>query len=996
MAGNTTNEGQRAAAVATMARGVSPGASSLVVSAPFVGRAPEIGRLRVAWERALGGERYVAFLSGEPGIGKTRIALEFAREVERSGALALYGRCDEDPVVPYEPFVQVLQQLAAGPPSEPVVVASAHAMLVDLVPTLSGAPWSDAPAPADPSTRRLVLFEGVRSVLREAARVGPVLLVLDDLHWADADTVRLLRYLARGSWGVPVLVLGTFRDTESDRFVQPLHAAIADLHSAGVLEQIEVGPLDPGELQEFAARRLDRAVTAQEVRRVFEASGGNPFFVQELVALVDGSGEARTTQTVPVAAREVIARRLARLSPGCREVLARASILGTAAELALIRALWDGDDPGLAAGLGEAVNARLLVEEEPHYRFSHALVQQSVYLAVPLPNRQQLHLRAARAIETQQLRRRAESPIALATHYRKAHDTSAPEEALPHALAAAEAALAAYALDDAIAWWEWALELMETLGTDPPTRARLLERMASVLDTGREQPRATAYLRRALHLHEESGDSVAIGRARSRLGRAHANGNLRSTDLATARAYFEAAAPVLTEASDRRGLVALHNGWAVMGISAFRVEDLQHAEAACQLNAERGSDAIDTMNRIALGALAFHIGDFNQSFQLHGEAWQQARARGDVIQSGVAAFLIGIQAQRLCDPCLAIEWLRRELDDWPAPAAAVPWGIAPRLVSALADAGDLPAMVALAREHTARDEERIEVMVERSAFAFFAGEWDGPAWSEAEAAALGAARRDDRCSCQNLGHWLVRAYRARGEPERAVAFLEEEFATAVPGGSLAQELVARAELAVLLAEAGAAAEASTHVSRSREIFASAADPRGIEGKILLAEALLTSPRNGPDAAAALFEQSVDAFRRYSTPWLEARAFEDWAVVLLKARRRAQAASMRRQAEAIYGRIGAGQPWLDRLAGLAGPNGSRPDGVYMPDGLTQRESEILRLVAAGESGREISEELVLSVRTVERHIANIYLKTGTHGRAQATSYALAHGLGPPPS
>jgi DNA-binding CsgD family transcriptional regulator len=254
-----------------------------------------------------------------------------------------------------------------------------------------------------------------------------------------------------------------------------------------------------------------------------------------------------------------------------------------------------------------------------------------------------------------------------------------------------------------------------------------------------------------------------------------------------------------------------------------------------------------------------------------------------------------------------------------------------------------------------------------------------------------AARRDDRCSAQNLGHWLVRAYRARGEPERAVAYLEEELAAVVAGGSVAQELVARSELAVLQAESGAASEASAHVSRCREIFAGPEARRGLEGKILLAEALLMTTNNGPDAAGALFEQAVDVFRRYCTPWLEARAYEDWAGVLFKVHRRARAASKCRQAEAVYRRIGAGQPWFDRLDALARTNGSRPNGSGNADGLTDRETEVLRLIARGRSSKEIGEELVLSVRTVERHIANIYLKTEAHGRVEAAAYAHAHGI-----
>ena len=153
-----------------------------------------------------------------------------------------------------------------------------------------------------------------------------------------------------------------------------------------------------------------------------------------------------------------------------------------------------------------------------------------------------------------------------------------------------------------------------------------------------------------------------------------------------------------------------HASWGQLGVSSFRIADLRHAELAAEIIATLEWDAVGTMNHAALGMLAYHLGDLDTWMEASTKSWHEARARGDVIQSGGAAFLVGIGAQRLCDPRVAIEWLGPELDAWPAPAAAAPWGIAPRLVSALADAGDLPAMRALVREHTARDEERIEVL----------------------------------------------------------------------------------------------------------------------------------------------------------------------------------------------------------------------------------------------------------------------------------------------
>ncbi len=957
---------------------------------PFTGRSAEWRQLQIAWKQALEGERRAVFISGEPGIGKTRLASEFAKEVERTGGVTLFGRCDEDPLLCYEPFARALQQLATRLSRATAASENGRAMLTELVPALSDPVPDGGSARKEAAMQRLLLFEGVRSVLRTAGNLGPPLLVLDDLQWADADSIRLLRYLLRESWDTPALVLGLFRDTEPDLACEPLRAVIADLSSGGNIEHVELRALEEGDVHAIVLHHLGDSVNADKARAIQVASGGNPFFVNEMATSTDEITRGPGSLPFPVAARDVIARRLSKLSPGGRTLLRRASVLGSSAQLALLRVLADGDEMALASGLGDAVHAGLLYEVGTEYLFSHGLVQRALLQEIPLAERQLLHLRVARAIAAGKSQTADERPFALAAHYRNAGGAAPPSETLPYALEAADAALMTYALHEATDWWEWALELMEALGHDPATRAGLLERMASVVDTGREQSRATRYLERALLLRQETGNPLEIATAQSRLGAAHANGNLRNTDLTRARRYLQAATPCLSEADVARR-VAMHISWARLGISSFRPDDLGHAEHAVELSSKLGQDSLILGSRVGLGALMFHTGDITGAMQLLDDVRQATRASGEVVLAGASAFIAAIMAQRFCDPRLAVERLRPELDDWPAPAAAAPWGIAPRLISALADTGDMAAIRALDRQHTAREEERIEVLVEQSAIAFYEGDWSGPVWMDVEASAAGAARRDDRCSRQNLGHWLLRAFRARGEPGRAVAFAHEELASAVAGGSVAQELVARAEFALLCAEASAAEDARAHVSRCREIFARAADRRGLEGKLLLVDALVENAAHGPDGASIAFEQAVEVFHRFSTPWLETRALEDWAEVLLHARRRRDAASKLRQAEVVYRDIGAGEPWLARLAAMGGMAGSNPDALDLPDGMTSREVEVLRLVARGQSNKQIADELVLSVRTVERHIANIYEKAAVHTKSQATAYAYRHHL-----
>ena len=304
----------------------------------------------------------VVFLSGEPGIGKTRLAREFMREAAGTDAVILYGRCVEDPVVPYEPFVQVLQQLARGVPSAPDTAESVQSRLVALVPALSGGlSGAEPPPPPDSATRRLVLFEGVRSALRAAATgLRPLLLVLDDLQWADLDSVRLLRYLTREVGIRPHSSSGIFRDTDLDEPDGPLQAAIANLHSDGPLERIELCPFGPAQVRELAEESLGRPVSVEDEQWISAASGGNPFLAQEVIALVNETGHPPIGQVVPVGAREVISRRLSRLSSDCREVLTRASVLGGSADVALLEALWDGGGTTLSSSLDEAMRRRSL------------------------------------------------------------------------------------------------------------------------------------------------------------------------------------------------------------------------------------------------------------------------------------------------------------------------------------------------------------------------------------------------------------------------------------------------------------------------------------------------------------------------------------------------------------------------------------------------------------------------------------------------------------
>jgi len=281
--------------------------------------------------------------------------------------------------------------------------------------------------------------------------------------------------------------------------------------------------------------------------------------------------------------------------------------------------------------------------------------------------------------------------------------------------------------------------------------------------------------------------------------------------------------------------------------------------------------------------------------------------------------------------------------------------------------------------------------------AFWEGGWDRleAGWSRTRhTAAAGLDRSNEaRADC-----WLARLWRLRGDTAGAIAALSAALAIGLDGPSLLIQLKASAELASVMAGAGRTDEAELHLVRCREILGMGEDWRGLAGRVALAEAVTAGLAGCIQDAEAHFARAIATFQRFSLPLDEAEALTLRGQVYAHAGRshRHAAAESFEKAVDVYSGHGAGQPWIDhvlalQLRALGGRNGALA--TAYPDGLSGREAEVLRLIASGLSSKEIGGALVLSVRTVERHIANVYIKTNTHGRAQATAYALSHGLGP---
>ena len=497
----------------------------------FVGRDADLGRLGQLWKEAAAGERRVALVGGEPGVGKTRLASELAGAVHREGGVVLGGRCDEDLGVPFQPFVEALRHyLAHAEQPELGRLGGELARLAPEVGTL--VPGLPQPLRSDPETERYRLFDAVTGWLARVAAEAPVLLVLDDLQWAAKPTLLLLRHVLRAEEPTRLLVLATYRDTELSR-THPLTELLADLRRQDGVERVSLQGLDVSGVAAFlegaAGHELgDEAVAL--ARALHAETEGNPFFVVEVVRhLIETGGfvqrGGRWTAAgaveelgIPEGVREVVGRRLSRLSEAANRVLAVAAVVGLQFEPGVVHAAGGLEEEEVISALEEAVGARLVVDEPGgRCRFSHALVRATLYEELTATRRVALHRRVGQAIEALHAGHLGNHLPALAHHYARAAAPAADvAKAVEYATQAGDWALAQLAHDDAATYYRSALEVLDSEGSGPTADAA--RRLDLLIALGEAQRRAGNAAHRetlleAARLAEERGDAEALARA---------------------------------------------------------------------------------------------------------------------------------------------------------------------------------------------------------------------------------------------------------------------------------------------------------------------------------------------------------------------------------------------------------------------------------------------------------------------------------------------------
>jgi DNA-binding CsgD family transcriptional regulator len=925
--------------------------------------------MAAAWASAAAGQSQVLLITGEAGIGKTRLVEDLVQQVGSAGRAQV--RIGESAplagaALAYGPFVAALGERAAW-------------LLAD-------------DEPADMAAARHRLFERVLALLAELAAQAPLVLVLEDLHWADESSHELLAFLAVRLRELPVLVVVTIRDEDLDGEAQRW---LADLQRRPRVTRLRVARLAPGEVAELVGGLMPADAGPDPVAAVVQAAEGNPLYALELA----GS----PAQWPPPSIAEAVLAKAAAVAPPVRALIDQVSVADGGMSHELLTATVPLGEDALLAAAREAVSRRLLVATADGYAFGHDLVRQVFYRQLLPGERRRLHRRVAEALAA----RPEPDPALLSLHWQLA---DCPDRAAPAALLAARQAVAARAYPEADRSYTLAVDQARWL---PEPGPGLLEEAAQAASWAGHPERAAGYAAEAL---AQPGTAAPADRVRllERLGRYRWEaGEPRAAVEATEQALglLEAEPASLLQAR----ILAASAAWRMF--LGEPDEAMRLAVRAVAMAEQVGGVAERAHGLAALGILQAQRGELEAGLDALNTSFALACDIGsieEVIRAATNHMYLLITIGRFTEALDVAGRGRRAARSLGAPPALM-WILDNNTAAVLIWTGQWAEADRLLAELIGESHANVTRYLQllQLELAVGRGERDR---AEELAAALRKSPDDPRllgplhaCLAEqalNAGDLATAADEVlNGLAALAGAVLPEEEIRLLAAGARAG-----ADLALLptaARPAGIAAgwdpAAAGLAQRAQQI----ADEHGAGEPVIAAFGALAAAedarRDGRDSRAT-WRAVADAWQLLGQPYREAYARLREAGAALRAGRREQAARALAACESLAGQLPS--PPLLTLAGelarrgrLAGPGGPPrpPDGATAARArfdLTDREADVLALLVKGDSNRQIARALFISDRTVAVHVSRILDKLGVRNRTEAATLGARLGLNPP--
>ncbi len=987
----------------------------------IVGRAPALATIDQSLSLAANGNGRAVIISGEAGIGKSRLAIEAKVRAVAAGIQVIQGNCFEsDRSFPYAPLIDLLRDLCSKltPETGVKLIGGASAsQLVKVLPEIRDwFPDIAAMPPTDPEQEKHRLFHALAETLSRVAGERPMLLIVEDIHWCDDNSLEFLLAWARRVTNLPALLLLTLRSEESPPNLSHFLATMLRLRLA---IEVELERLNATDVETMLRAMLGQGepIQAEFSRRLYGLSEGNPFFTEEIVNALWAAGNISlagresnpsltTAVRLPRTVRDAVLRRSQRLSPDTHHLLSLAAVAGRRFDLRLLEVLTGYDEAKMLRLIKELMDSQLVLEESAdQFEFRHALTQHVIYTDLLARERQAMHRTIAYQLE-ESFKDASESHLTeLARHFYEAGEW---KKALEYAGRSGGRALALYAPRAAVEHLTNALTAATRLGMPAPrwllqSRGQAYEMLGEfllaqadferalslaesgqapveewqalvhlgMLWAGRDYQKTGDYYQRAFSLAEAIGDQTLMARSLNRMGNWYVN----HEEPIVAQQRHLAALVILEENNDEPGIAETCD---FLGMAFFLGADLiqstRFSQRAIALyrDADQRTGLSSSLATLGICSLAYQCSGLTPAWSLSEaealcrESLKVAHASGQRSTESFSYFCLGCVLGPEGAWGAALEMMESSL------AIAEEIGHRQWMCAALTGLGDIHRDILDADSACRFGEQALEI-----------------------ARQIGSLHWHHCASAQ-----LASSYVAQGDLTRAAATLLEAGKIRTPAISLGEHWLARSRIELLLAQA----HYQTALAELDELIAHTPGATRLYHSPLLAllrgRALAATGQT--DEAELCWKTGMRAARDLSAWVLVWQLYGELAKLYYQSRRRTELLPVLDETKALIGRLAGGVvegPMRDAFVNralVALPQAAASltklqAAKQQHNGLTSRELEVARCIALGKSNRVIGQELVVSERTIESHVSNILGKLGFTTRTQIAAWVVEQGL-----